>query len=387
MNEYIYMTVAYAVLIFTFSFCGILRLCNLFPHAIKNMEDIYPARRLVVGIYFSVLLLFPCMLYPQSHDAQLLARCFWIIYIPLSASLAFRRFFHTDRCMNRKEYTMVCAIPVMAVLILFAFAVAGGGSLLQHKDIVVNSVEIISIALTAYLIRVTLGVWNLIHAHREETVASPSSVPLHFALGIFWLPLVAQILAWGVHLYDSAFASVTLAAATAVMGAVILVAILRPQRIVNNNTYLAEPCYSDCDEDMDDEENTDDEEDLDGDEDMEMATKLPVSTIDRIEQQVRDAVEHDQMYLNPNLTKATLVSQLGINNLYLHIVIKERFGTFNKYINTLRMEYAMRYENEHPEVKCEELALKSGFGSVRTYYRAKKQYEVDCSDGQTVTKS
>lgn len=80
MNEYIYMTVAYAVLIFTFSFCGILRLCNLFPHAIKNMEDIYPACRLVVGIYFSVLLLFPCMLYPQSHDAQLLARCFWIIY-------------------------------------------------------------------------------------------------------------------------------------------------------------------------------------------------------------------------------------------------------------------------------------------------------------------
>ena len=57
MNEYIYMTVAYAVLIFTFSFYGILRLCNLFPHAIKNMEDIYPARRLVVGIYFSVLLL------------------------------------------------------------------------------------------------------------------------------------------------------------------------------------------------------------------------------------------------------------------------------------------------------------------------------------------
>lgn len=387
MNEYIYITAAYAVLIFTFSFCGILRLCNLFPHAIKNMEDIYPARRLVVGIYFSVLLLFPCMIYPQSYDAQLLARCFWIIYIPLSASLAFRRFFHTDRRMNRKEYTMVGAIPVMAVLILFAFAVVGGDSLLRYKDIAVNLMELISIALTVYLTHVTLGVWNLIHAHREETVASPSSVPLHFALGIFWLPLVAQIMAWGVHLYDSAFASATLAAATAVMGAVILVAILRPQRIANDNTYLAESCDSEYEEDMDDEDNMDDEEDMDSDEDMEMATKLPVSAIDRIEQQVRDAVEHDQMYLNPNLTKATLVSQLGINNLYLHIVIKERFGTFNKYINTLRMEYAMRYENEHPEVKREELALKSGFGSVRTYYRAKTQYELERSDSQTVTKS
>lgn len=381
MNEYIYITAAYAVLIFTFSFCGILRLCNLFPHAIKNMEDIYPARRLVVGIYFSVLLLFPCMIYPQSYDAQLLARCFWIIYIPLSASLAFRRFFHTDRRMNRKEYTMVGAIPVMAVLILFAFAVVGGDSLLRYKDIAVNLMELISIALTVYLTHVTLGIWKLIHGHKEETVTSPSSVPLHFALGIFWLPLVAQIMAWGVHLYDSAFASATLAAATAVMGAVILVAILRPQRIANAKTYFAEPCDSKY------EENTDDEEDTDEEEDMEIATKLTVQAMDRIEQQVRDAVEHGKMYLAPNLTKATLVSQLGINDLYLHIVLKKRFGPFNKYINTLRMEYAMRYENEHPEVKREELALQSGFGSVRTYYRAKTQYELERSDSQAVTKS
>lgn len=381
MNEYIYITVAYAVLVFTFAFCGILRLCNLFPHAIKDMEDIYPARRLVVSIYFSVLLLFPCMIYPHSHDAQLLARCFWIIYIPLSASLAFRRFFHTDKCMDRKEYIMVGAVPVIAVLILFAFAAAGGDSLLRYKDIVVSSVEIISIALTAYLIHVTSGVWKLIHNHKEKTVASPSSIPLQFALGIFWLPLVTQILAWGVHLYDSAFASATLAAVTAVLGAVILVAILRPQRIANAKTYLAEPCDSKY------EENTDDEEDTDEEEDMEIATKLTVQAMDRIEQQVRDAVEHGKMYLAPNLTKATLVSQLGINDLYLHIVLKKRFGPFNKYINTLRMEYAMRYENEHPEVKREELALQSGFGSVRTYYRAKTQYELERSDSQTVTKS
>lgn len=102
---------------------------------------------------------------------------------------------------------------------------------MRYKDIAVSLVEIISIALTAYLIRVTLGVWKLIHGKTEETVASPASVPLHFALGIFWLPLVVQILAWGVHFYDSALASATLAAATAVTGAVTLVAILRPQRI------------------------------------------------------------------------------------------------------------------------------------------------------------
>ena len=51
------------------------------------------------------------------------------------------------------------------------------------------------------------------------------------------------------------------------------------------------------------------------------------------------------------------------------------------------MEYAMRYENEHPEVKREELALQSGFGSVRTYYRAKTQYELERSDSQAVTTS
>lgn len=178
---------------------------------------------------------------------------------------------------------------------------------------------------------------------------------------------------------NSAFASATFAAVTALVGAVILVVILRPQRIEINNAGFVES--DDCEAV---EENSDGvaqycediQEDDEAEEDeTEVAAKLSAETIDKIELQIRDVVERDRLFLKPDLTKTMLASQLGINDLYLHIVLRKRFGPFNTYINTLRIEYAMRYEAAHPEVKREELALKSGFGSVRTYYRAKTQYD------------
>lgn len=375
MSEHTYITVAYAVLIFIFSFCGVLRFCNLFPHAIRNMEEFYPARKFVAGVYFSVVLLFPCMLHPYSPDAHLLARCFWIVYIPASASLAFRRFFLPDNPLSRTENILAGAVPAMAMLVMAAFALLGGDTMQQHSDVIIGSVEVMAVLLTAYLARVTLQVWHIIHGRAEKVGCETARpVPRRFASGIFMLPLAAQLAACGVHLSSSALTSAAFATFTAVIGAMILVVILRPQRIVNNGTALTEyhrdeaeenTAASDNDEEKADEEKTNDEK----------TTKLPAQTIDKIERQVRDAVERDRMYLNPDLTKADLVSLLGINDLYLHIVLKDRFGPFNKYINTLRMEHAIRYESEHPDVKREELALKSGFGSVRTYYRAKTQYE------------
>lgn len=385
MNEHTYITVAYAVLIFIFSFCGILRFCNLFPHAIRNMEELYPARKFVVGVYFSVVLLLPCMLHPYSPDARLLARCFWIVYIPASASLAFRRFFLPDNPLSRTENLLAGAVPAMTMLVLSAFALSGGDTLQQHSDVITGSVEVMAVLLTVYLARVTLQVWHIIHGRSEKIGCKTAHpVPRRFASGIFMLPLAAQFAAWGVHLSSSALASAAFATFTAVIGAMILVAILRPQRIVNSGTALTEYHGDET------EENTDDSAASDNDEenpDEEKTTKLPAQTIDKIEQQVRDAVERDRMYLNPDLTKADLVSLLGINDLYLHIVLKDRFGPFNKYINTLRMEHAIRYESERPDVKREELALKSGFGSVRTYYRAKAQYEKTAQKPQHKTRS
>lgn len=198
-------------------------------------------------------------------------------------------------------------------------------------------------------------------------------------MGIFWLPLVTLFVAQGVYQIDSPFASATFALVTALVGAGILVVILRPQRIAIDNAGFAGS--NDCEEIEDKCDGvarySDEifEEDEEQEEETEAATKLPVDVIDKIELQIRNAVERDRLFLKPDLTKATLVSQLGINDLYLHIVLRKRFGPFNTYINTLRIEYAMRYEAAHPEVKREELALKSGFGSVRTYYRAKTQYD------------
>lgn len=377
MNTDVYIILAYTVLIFIFMFCGVLRMCNLFPHAIKNMSDFYPARKLVVGIYFSVMLLLPCVFYPQSSDALLLARCFWILYIPASASLAFRLFFQRGKGLGAMEYLCVGGIPLAVMLVMSVFALLGGEALCRHEDIVTGIVDFLFIVLTVCLIRVTLWIWKMIHGKAD---VSSVPTPRRFALGIFWLPLVALFVARFVYHMDSAVASATFAVATALVGSGILVVILRPQRIEIDNAGFAESCDDEQDKEYGETQDYEDILEDDEAEEMEGAAKLSVEAIDKIEQQIHDAVERGQLFLKPDLTKTMLVSQLGINDLYLHIVLKKRFGPFNKYINTLRMEYAIRYENEHPEVKREELALLSGFGSVRTYYRVKTQYEAECSD-------
>ena len=40
----------------------------------------------------------------------------------------------------------------------------------------------------------------------------------------------------------------------------------------------------------------------------------------------------------------------------------------------LRIEHAIRYREAHPEASQLEVAVNSGFGTVRTYNRVKKMY-------------
>ena len=79
--------------------------------------------------------------------------------------------------------------------------------------------------------------------------------------------------------------------------------------------------------------------------------------------------------MDPNLTRAELESKIHVNRSYLTITFRERFISFYNYLNVLRMEQAIRYANEHPEAKQQEIADNSGFGSQRSYSRARKLYQ------------
>lgn len=408
MNEDLCIRGAYAALIFIFLFCGVLRSCNLWVHAGRNMDELYPARRVVSAVYFSVLMLVPCVLHPQSPDARLLARCFWIVFVPVSGALPLKSFFYGDHEHRRLRLALVGGVPALLMLALSCIALAGGGLLTPYTHTVIYAVGALGVLLTAYLLHVTLWLCHLTFDRKRPADSEGRMFPRRFALGIFWVPMTVQAAAWAMYVSGNPYINALFTAGIVLAGSALLVIILHPQRVEGTGACVADETNagkaavtaeqevpkmkggSEAVAVSSGEETDADEEDWDGMDEKEIeerAKSLSQQLIDRIEGQIRNAVERDRMFLDPDLSKGTLASLLGVNGQYLHVVLRLRFGRFNRYVNVLRLKYAMQYEAKHPDAKREETARKCGFGCVRTYYRAKKEYQKWLSDDTAVTKS
>lgn len=86
-----------------------------------------------------------------------------------------------------------------------------------------------------------------------------------------------------------------------------------------------------------------------------------------IEQKLEALCEKKQLYLEPDLTRETLCSRLSIGRTYLSLYLSSRGLSFYKYINTLRVEYAVSLMRENPEMPVREVCRLSGFRSQTTF--------------------
>lgn len=390
MIENIYFRVAYAVLIFIFMFCGTLRLCNLWPQSVKSVNELYPARRMVSCIYFAVLILLPCVLHPQSYDARLLARCFWILYIPAAASLALKRFFYGDRLYKRLRIMAVGGVPLAISLTLSVIACAGDDILLSYTGVVIRMASITGVLLTAYLLHVILWLGHIIPS--SDDCSSDEPFPRNFAYGILIITIVWLCVAWCDFLWGDTMSNTIFAAVIGFLGAAIIMVILHPLRVAKKAVPVAisadgstaaailsehdeaaaiEKVSDSCGHRKERPENIQQE----SVHDESKKYKLSDTQLDNMERRIRKLVEGWKLYLDPNLKQETLEKELGINRSYLSEVFARRFDSLSCYLRSLRMEHAMRYAAEHPGAKQSEVALHSGFGSENSYYRARKAYE------------
>jgi AraC-like DNA-binding protein len=87
--------------------------------------------------------------------------------------------------------------------------------------------------------------------------------------------------------------------------------------------------------------------------------------------------EANELYLQHDLTIGTLCAATGTNRTYLSALFSQQGINYNTYINQLRIQHFMRLyretiANESPYT-TQELALKSGFRSYRTFSTSFKQ--------------
>ena len=498
--------VAYAALLFIFTLCGVLRSIDFWtPLGGKSADELYPAHRIVACVYFSVVLLLPCALHPQSSDAQLLARCFWILFVPAATALGYKRFFFGDKLHKQLRIALVGGVPVLFTLVLSCIALAGGDVLAQHEKAVIHAAGILGALLTAYEIHVMIWLFHIMSGTDTAARAADELFPKNFALRMLWVSSLVLVATWVIFLLDSVLANAAFAGIIAFIGLLILLVILHPQRVeketgdgkgkknsvpvvvavtpnggtvqvavpddeqpdedavafvkaaysaptpykaknertevtveaegnnietdteeeacealpteeastdeeatedampseVDDEPMVTDTCCMEEDGDLEDEDvesenevDEDAEDNNEADGDMEAETTpddtpqdsaqpkekkytLSDAQLDSIERQIRDFVEGKKQYLDPTLVQKTLEKKLGVNHYYLSEVFARRFGSLSQYLKNLRMEQAIRYTAEHPNAKRVEVAHHSGFGSEKSYYRAKITYEAE----------
>ena len=79
----------------------------------------------------------------------------------------------------------------------------------------------------------------------------------------------------------------------------------------------------------------------------------------------------DKPYLNSEFRLLDLRQIMPLNRTYLSQLINAEYGcNFYQFVTNYRIEEAKRLMTEHPEMTMEDVAIQSGFSSVRTFYRA-----------------
>ncbi len=84
-----------------------------------------------------------------------------------------------------------------------------------------------------------------------------------------------------------------------------------------------------------------------------------------------NAIETRMLYLNPDFTITMLAKELGTNRTYLSRYISEvKRCRFTDYINNLRAEHAKNLLQKPGIQPLADIAMMSGFGSVRAMNRS-----------------
>lgn len=357
------------ILLVTALICSVIRWFHLCHPYDQRADYFYPSRKCVTAYYLSTLFLFPYLIHGDSPDTWLFVKSFFILYIPSFGGVSLRNYFSCKVKHWWMNFLLVNCLPGLALLTLFVFACIGGDYLAPWHDWVALLMVILSLFVVIHLMFVTQWLAQRISDYQHGEYSNEENFPVRFAQQIAFVPLILWLLSMGVFLMDNPVVYALFNLILSIFGVRLLLFILPSHRA---------ECHS-IENSM---EKTVDESQEEGEEVMEVYSdeviirprELSETLMGQLEEKIRHAIVGEKLYLDPNFNKKDLVRRLGTNRTYLSIVFRERLSSFYDFVNTLRIEHAVRYREAHPEASQLEVAVNSGFGTVRTYNRVKKLY-------------
>ena len=353
----IYYAASCLILVVTSLLCATVR----YFHMCRPFDDeeayFYPARKLITIVYACFALPVVWLFRMDSPDACLFMRVFLVLLLPGAGVLSFRRFFFSKTRHRRLILVLSGIIPLAIMLACWIYGWIGGDTLYRHRDMLLLLIGGYSLLLTAMLLHTTNWLLRQIRQHMQEEYSNSEDFPVRFAGFVVFMPVLYLGAAWwlfitGDHDYNMWFQLVI-----SVMHIVILIRILHPQRKEYRDVVeeTEELIVEKIETVLSNQESG--------------SSLLSVDAKDELEAKIRAALTEDRLYLNPNLKIGELADAVKSNRKYVSIVMKERFGSFYKELNRLRIEAAVRYREEHPSASREDIATHCGFSNVRTYSR------------------
>lgn len=361
----IYYAASCLILVITSLFCALVRYFHMCRPFDEEEAYFYPARKLITIVYVCFALPVVWLFRMDSPDAWFFMRVFLVLLLPGAGVLSFRRFFFSRTKHRRLIFVLSGIIPLAIMLACWIYGWIGGDTLYRHRDMLLLLIGGYSLLLTAMLLHTTCWLLRQIRQHMQEEYSNSEDFPVRFAGFVVFIPVVYLGAAWWLFATGDRDYNMWLQLIISAMHIVFLILILHPQR--KEYREVVEEAEELITEKM--EAVLSEQE--------EGSSLLSVSVKDELEAKIRTALSEGKLYLNPNLKIGELADAVKSNRKYVSIVMKERFGSFYKELNRLRIEAAVRYKEEHPSASREDIATHCGFSNVRTYSRNLKSGEQD----------
>ena len=333
---------------FSALYFAVVRWCHVCAPYQQNPDYYYPARKWLTVMHLFVVCEIPYLLNPANDACFLTAAVVLAWNYPLSAVIVCYTYFREQVAKSTPLMWMV--VPLMLAQVCYSIVtLVAPDFCLRYYSYSLVIMATVSFILFALLAIYCYTLFNKVRQICWDNYSNVERFPVHMA----WTALASM----GAII---AFTSLPLLTQSRVLLAVVqallacwhiffLIYILHSQVKPMEGIELSE-CVDEGKENL--------------------AEPAPLSVEERILQQVKVYMATERPYLQSHFTAVELATALGTNRTYLTNAIKREYKSFYHLVNSYRLDYAQQVRQEEPDVKSEILAIRSGFGSYRSYVRA-----------------
>ena len=113
-------------------------------------------------------------------------------------------------------------------------------------------------------------------------------------------------------------------------------------------------------------------------------TEMHPSRVEELAVEIERLMTEEKIYRQHDLRITEIARLLGTNSKYVSLAFNQVIGRpFADYVNERRIQYARELKHQHPELVVTEIAHRSGFSSMQSFYRNMKKWKAAPAESHT----